>query len=324
MDKYNKEWYYKLNEQINCDKKLYNNVDYLYFKNIINSKIKYSKKHCIIKFINNKYTLYKCKNTIDNENRYNSIKILLNKMIKYINYNNLNQLNGIFIFRIADGYDYEYDIPTICYAKPINKKSFLYPDFNFHRLENKKKKFNKYCNNINKINKIYFKGNSTSHLKTQIREKMTNLKHPFKIDISNKSIPYYHICNYKYLLDLPGYKPWSVRLIELYLSRSLPIRIIFYNSKWNEKPWIQFYEKMFNLSSINIKYDINYDREIKNIIINEIHSKIILIYNKIEKNNNLYNKIVNTNYEKTMSLSEDHISFYMYKMLNAYNDLITK
>ena len=40
---------------------------------------------------------------------------------------------------------------------------------------------------------------------------------------------------YKYLLDLPGFKPWSVRFKFLTISKRLIFRISFYNSKFNEK-----------------------------------------------------------------------------------------
>lgn len=209
------------------------------------------------------------------------------------------------------------------YAKPKNKKGFLYPDFNMIKLDEKKKTFNSKCTNT-KTNEIYFKGKASSIDKSYIREYMEKFKIPFNIDISKEYLPYYDICNYKYLLDLPGFKPWSVRLIELYLSKSFPIRVILYYSKWNEQRWVQFYETMFENSYISVEYDTNYNKKLSLDTINTIRNDILDIYKQLEDNKELYDKTVNRNYEKATTLTQDHISFYMYNVLKYYNKLITR
>ena len=57
-------------------------------------------------------------------------------------------------------------------------------------------------------------------------------KKPFNIEVSDKIIDVYKFKNHKYLLDLPGYKPWSVRLKYLFFMSRLVIRVSLYDSRY--------------------------------------------------------------------------------------------
>ena len=156
---------------------------------------------------------------------------------------------------------------------------------------------------------------------------LANFKNPFKIIIiteKNKKSPYHHISKYKYNLDIIGFKPWSVRLLELYMSYTVPIRIIIYNKEWKEEPWIQFYERMFKnkLNHVEIKCSINYLKEISDEIINKIKEKCLNIYNILNEHPNMYSTIVNNNSKIINALTDDHVYFYMYHTLKAYNQVI--
>ena len=108
------------------------------------------------------------------------------------------------------------------------------------------------------------------------------------------------------------------------MSKSLPIRILLYNSRLNETQWIQFYENMFpeNKSYIGIKYDINYDKKISKKHINNIELKCLAVYNFINKYPKLYNKITNDNFKKCKALKKDHIYYYIYNILMGYNSIL--
>lgn len=318
MKDYNKEWYKCLDKQIETDINMYKNIDLSAVKNLEKAKYHYLQITIKNNIIQNSIDF---KN--DQQDRIKNINDLINNAINYSIKNNLPKINGTFFFRTNDSYEYKYNYPIFSFAKPKNKLGLLYPDFNFLKIFNKIKKFDLHCND-NKINKIYFKGNSTSKKRSTIREKMSLLQDPFEINIDKKNKPYYNICKYKYLLDLPGNKPWSVRLIELYMSRSLPIRVIFHYSKWNEDIWIQFYENMFpnKISYIEVKYDLNYDKEMSDNIIDEIKNKCLIIYKYFNKNPKLYKYIINENYLKVKALTIDHIGYYMYNILIKCNQLV--
>lgn len=324
---YNKEWYRKLTDRVITDYKMYKNIKIESIEKHKMYKEIYNSVHYLIVTIKNKNIILKkpYKNIFDTELRIKSIHTFLIKMIKYIDKNNLPSIDGIYIFKITDSYEYRYEFPIISYAKPHNKKGFLYPDFNLNQLEEKQKMFKKRCDNIKKEHKIFFKGSRTTKDSTKVREKLQLKSNDIlKIDLSKKYIPYYCLCKYKYVLDLPGFRPWSVRLIELYLSKSLPIRIIQYYKKWGEDRWIQFYENMFPslYSYIPIKIDSNYTIELSQNTIDTIYNKIIKIYKYMENKNKVYDKIVNNNYKKASSLKEEHILYYLYIMMFHYNKIV--
>ena len=317
---YSKKWFISLKQQVEHDYKQYENM-------IISQKDKLlldkSNKHIKIIIKNNKII-----NKLPNKDFQNRIKNILNTFslgIAFSNKYNLPKITGEFFVWISDGYDYKYKYPTINYAKPKNKKGFLFPDFNFLLFEDKIKMFDKYCNK-NKQNLIYFKGSSTSKKRSQIREKMSLLDKPFKISVNKQYVPYYDLCHYKYVLDLSGIKPWSVRLIELYMSQSLPIRVMFYKSKWNELEWVQFYERCFPpwISYIPIKYDVNYDKEISNNIVNNIELKCLQILQFFNNHDELYNKITSNNYLTIKALNIEHIGYYVYYCSMYYLKLLSK
>ena len=311
----NKLWYIKLKEQIEFDKKQYTNINKKDF-----DKLNKSNKHIKI-IIKNNNIINKNIPKNDIQNRIQKIYKLIELTIKFSNKHKLKKINGIFFFRIADGYTYDINYPVFNYSKPKNKKGFLFPDFNFLDFKKKLKIFKNNCNS-KKNNKIYFRGTNTDKT-AKLRYKLSKLNEPFDIKIVTKFVPFYNLCKYKYVLDLPGRKPWSVRLIELYMSKSLPIRILFYYSKWNEDIWVQFYNRMFIewKNYIPLKYDLNYNKEINNNIINHIKKQCLEIYNFFN-NNKLYNKIIKQNYKIINSLTMNHIEFYMYYSLISYSELI--
>jgi hypothetical protein len=304
---YKNLWFKTLQEQLDYDYKQYKNFKISKKDTILLDK---SYKHVKIIIKNNKIINKKLENT---PIRLKKVIEVFTLAISYSNKYNLPKITGEFYVRLSDGYDSNYNYPTMNYAKPRNKNGFLIPDFNFLDFNDKIKKFDQKCGKSKK-NLIYFKGSSTSIKQTKVREKMSLLNKPFKVSISEKYEPYYNLCYYKYVLDLSGFKPWSVRLIELYMSRSLPIRIIFYKGEWNEKQWIQFYERIFPawVSYIPIEYDLDYNKEISDDIIKDIESKCLKVLKFFNKHQDFYNKITNDNFLKVKALTKEHVGFYFY------------
>lgn len=335
MMDYDKLWYKKLKLQAKTDYKMFTKIDKLFFqKNADRLALVWHSLHIKLVIKDGKIEIVKDDSFLDSHNRIPRAKQFIEKTLEYIKKNNYKSIDGEFIMSIGDSFDIDPKIPIISYSKPKNVKGFLFPDFHMNLLEEKKELFEEKCSDIEKINKIYFKGNSTSKNNTKIREKLS----PLSDDILNISLdktdfkPFYDICRYKYVLDIPGNRPWSVRLIELYLSKSLPLRINFYSSeKKNNKfykydQWIQFYELMFpeNESYINFAYNNYYLQEISNNKIQQIKKDLINKYKYFEKNPELYYKIVNENFEKTKYFTMNHIYYYIYKMFKYYNKLIKK
>jgi len=327
---YEKLWYEKLLMQVKNDYKMYKPVN-KYFFNKESKRILRDGKHIKIVISNNEFKIEHDYRMVDTHNRIPSARNFIENTLKYVKTNNLDSIDGEYIMRFSDSCDFNINIPSISYVKPKNVKGFLFPDFNMHKLEEKKATFNEKCKNIHKKNQIYFKGNDTSKNKTQIREKLEPLSDDIlSVDLFTDKKPYYNICEYKYVLDIPGNYPWSVRLIELYMSGSLPLRINFYNTEvknnktYKYEQWIQFYELMFpeNESYINFVYEQNNSDVMSDEVVNKIKNDLIETFNYYNEHPELSDAIIKKNSEKIDDFSLEHIYYYIYQMLSHYKKLI--
>jgi hypothetical protein len=293
---------------------------------IKNNKIIYSKKKGKKKF----YEGYL---------RKNKLLLMLKKTLKRYKIKDTK-----FIIYIGDGSCYQNEIPTFSWNKPDNINTIFMPHYDFIEspynnlnFDDLKKEFNNFNPKI--INKIYFKGKNTSKRKSKIRSKMFLEKDIFDINIidlndniknNNNNNNYESIINlkkYKYLLDLPGVKPWSIRLKYLFLTKKFIIRISFYNSMKKEKSrWKQLLDIFLkpNRDYINLEYDIDNENEISEENYNKIKNDIIDTYNYYEKNPEEYKKIVDSASKNIKKLNMEAVYYYIYKSLNQYNKLFNK
>jgi hypothetical protein len=220
----------------------------------------------------------------------------------------------------GDNYLWDYNGPYFCYAKPSNKNGLLFPHWNFVNWDKTKLNFEKSCNlpwneRIDEIDNIYFKGDATSKVHSQIREKLAKI-YP-SIKLSGPFEPPTTMCNYKYVFDLPGRLPWSVRSPILELVGAHPIRFLLYYKKWDENPWVQFYEYKV---PYGLHLDINYNKPISDENIEKIKSYV----SKFQNKRSLYKSDV-------ADLTEEDIAYYLnylFTKLQKYNDffkpLVTK
>ncbi len=298
---------------------------------------KIKKPTVIIIQIKNNEIIHKDIKHIDNasiklNDRYVSIiKILQLLVSKY-------KLNDtILAINHLDGYDYDYDLPIFNFAVPLGKKGLIFLNMdllNFYYKKNTFYTFNEVKQLITEyspptiINDIYFKGNNVTIRKSKIREQLMTAIKPFNIvTIKDFSEEIPNLKNHKYLIDLPGYKPWSVRLKYLLLMGRPIIRVSFYNSKFNElSHWRQYYDCYFkeNEDYIHLKYDIDYDVKLTPSKYKEIKKDIIQIYHTLEKNPSLYKKIVSNCNLKKKYLSIDNALKYLYLLIQEYTDKLIK
>jgi len=322
---YDKLWYNKLKMQAKNDYKMFMPITKDKF---MSDAKKYMKDGKHIQFIiNNNELQIDYDKSIWDEVRIEGARKLLSGMLDYVKKNKLASIDGKYIMRAGDSCDFAPTIPIFTYSKPLNVKGFLFPDFNMYLLDEKKKMFQEKCTDVLKTDVLYFKGKSTSRNKTKIREKLELLSDNIVIvDLQKDNYrPYYEICNYKYVLDLPGNYPWSVRLIELYMSRSLPFRVNFYDNSKNYKyeQWIQFYESMFpeDVSYINFKYENGFYKEMSDEKVEKIKNDLIDKYKYFESKPKLYKSIIDENYKKVQALTFEHIYFYLYEAFIYYKKL---
>ena len=158
---------------------------------------------------------------------------------------------------------------------------------------------------------MFFRGGLTSKNKSKIREKVQKEKLPFNVKLNQQKNEFIgNFKSHKYLLDLAGVKPWSVRLKYLLIMNSLIFRVSFYNSDNGEKGYFQQstdYLFKENKDYIHLIYDFNYDKEIPAEIYKKCITDIKQKYIYYENNQKEYDRIVTNMNNATKKLNLDEM-----------------
>ena len=248
-----------------------------------------------------------------------------------------------FYMHVEDGYFWKVDldlnsiftedvIPVFNWAIPFGKQGLIFPNFdildhnkikknNFDEIKNKciKYKPNK------RIKRLFFIGKATANF----RVKLSKYPKPFKVIITDKQIKIYKFKKFKYLLDLPGYKPWSIRLKYLFCMSRVVIRLSFYRSKFGETGyWKQWFDYIFeeNVDYIHLVYDNAkcygnnkfYNPDDK--IMKQITDDVLNVYNNFENNPQKYKDMVKNLKKKRESLNISNTLKYLHMLISKYTD----
>ena len=240
----------------------------------------------------------------------------------------------VLLITFVDGYFWKEDIPVFNIALPIGFQGLIFPNFDIYTfsVEGKEYNYDEIKNIIQKhpINKIendlFFRGGANSKYRSKIREKLQYEKLPFNIKLNQPEF-IGNFKSHKYLLDLPGVKPQSVRLKYLLIMNSLVFRISFYNSKnyinstSSEKGCFQQgcdYLFKENRDYIHLIYDFNYDKLIPEYIYKKIVNDIKQKYTYYENNQKEYDRIVNNMKKASKKLNLDEMLKYLHVLIETY------
>jgi hypothetical protein len=264
----------------------------------------------------------------DWQKRKKNVIIILQKMLdKY------KVKDTVLIMNHFDGYFWKADIPVFNFIVPIGCQGLIFPNFDIFdfKIEDKEYNFDEMKNIIQKYpikkieNDIFFKGGMSSKKKSKIREIIQYEKHPLNIKLEKPEF-IGNFKKHKYLLDLPGMKPWSVRLKYLFVMNSPVFRVSFYNSKNGtindgEKGYFQqSFEYLFkeNRDYVHLIYDFDYDKETTQYIYKKIVSDIKQKYIFYENNQNEYKKMVSNMKKASKKLNLDEMLKYLYTLVETY------
>ena len=243
--------------------------------------------------------------------RYDQAKLLLENLQTKLP--NKKFVNITIPLYVGDSYAWDYNGPFFCYSKPKNKNGLLFPNWNFVNWDKTKETFKKDCELSwkERKNDIYFKGDKTSESHSQIREKLGKI-----YDSIQLSGPYQQpttMCKYKYVFDLPGRFPWSVRSPFLELSKSQILKINLFNGRWNEENWIQFYDYK---DPEGLKLNVHYMKPLTEKTINEIQNYV-----------KTFTKKRSLHKSELYDLNEENIAFYLnylFTKLQKYSPIYEK
>jgi hypothetical protein len=171
---------------------------------------------------------------------------------------------------------------------------------------------------------FYFRGRDTSSkTKHNIRKKLYDLsksKEYSFLDIQLNPTNEQKIsdwCQYKYMLDLPGSSPWSIRFKELFLLKSVVVKINVYSKNDENNSYINFYTPLLkkNVDYLNINY--NYDEK-KDFEL--LKKELKNIYENIDEKK--YKTIMKNGREKIKLLTMANILKYMNYIFQHYESCL--
>jgi len=195
-------------------------------------------------------------------NPYKDFSARLNGIEYYLKKLNLSDVPDCRLaFYVWDSYGEEFSFPHFSWAKPHNKKGLLFPCWTFNNWDQVVEKAKeKQVLWKEKDQDAYFRGSNTSLKRSNIRNTIQKI-FPTYVKLNQPREPWTEMFKHKVLFDIAGAKPWSVRSPLIALSGSVPLRILQYYPKWNEGPWIQFYEDHLEIRENAVEIAGNYDKE---------------------------------------------------------------
>lgn len=261
--------------------------------------------------------------------RSDGIIVLLEKTLEH------HPINDCILYiHVKDTY-IRYDEPFFIYAKPMNKKGLLVIDHSWIDAEPEKKLTkekggdmvsiddirNKTYRNINprnKKNSLFFIGQNVPLINSDFffRKHFAKLPWPFEV----KTTGYLNMGEYskwKYLLNLPGWYPWSFRFKFLFLMNSFIININLLRPDLNEDKWINVMDSLFIPGKDYIEIDYIFNTAPENISI--LSDTIIETFKKYNYAKQDFDKIVENGKKKGDLLTCSNILELNAAIFNGYS-----
>ena len=238
------------------------------------------------------------------------------------------------------------------YCSPANMDYILFPDDSFACLQINQK-YRGECKDfdyvkkliiknttLKKIDKIYFKGTTTTDRQSRLREDLEKIsmkddKVIIKLDAWQSYEPLYAWGKYKWLLNFPGRYPWSNRLKYLFLMKSGVINVDLrtIGGDYVDEPYMTFINLIVKPDIDYINIHSTYNNKIrpgrhpeqKDLDIQYVENK--RVYNEIIKRTESitptdYNKMIKSSFDKANTINNDLVSFYIYNLILANAKLI--
>jgi hypothetical protein len=239
----------------------------------------------------------------------------------------------VLYLHVKDSY-INYDEPFFIYARPTNKKGLLYIDHSWIDAEPEKKitkekggamininsirvKSQRPTAPRNKKNSLFFIGQNVPLINSNdffFRKYFAQLQWPFEV----KTTGYLNMGEYskwKYLLNLPGWYPWSFRFKFLFLMNSFIINVNLLRPEIDEGKWIQIADAMFIPGKDYIELDFKFDKN----EINTLSQDIIEIFKRYNYSKQDFDKIVENGRKKGALLTYDNIVALNATVFNMYS-----
>ncbi len=231
------------------------------------------------------------------------------------------------------------EYPILNFAKASSENGILIPDWTFayayksqvaKTWDEQVSTIGTECSEIpynEKIDGIFFQGGDTSKgaRKTNIRRNLKNLAalmpgEPEITVLIDKEPPTKATewCKFKYLLDLPGAHPWSVRFKELLLSHSLVIKVDVPDQ------WVNFYSSIFEpgVDYMQVIYDVKGGEDAdafaraQGRAVLATYREVVRIARDVSEPE--FTKVTQSAFTKVTALTEDVVMGYLRDVIKKY------
>ena len=272
---------------------------------------------------------------------------LLKRILSWMKFNGISCGSFPMWIHVNDGTPPIRKFPIFCYALPFGfDNGILFPDWSFVDGYNCdiRGDWDAYRGALNstlkqaptwenKEGKLFFSGRDTTK-KLGIRNlfsKLTNDIFSIHIQdddnynvISESMIRVDQWSNFRYLLDLPGAYPWSVRFKELFLYGGVVIKIDLIDSLRRRPRWVNFYNSFFEEGKHYFRFDLAYSGDIDEDIesIERLEGELCSLHYQLENDSAYASKIARQGQERANELTMEKVigycAFLMQKYRRAY------
>lgn len=235
------------------------------------------------------------------------------------------------VFNLYDAYQ-DLGFPVISFAVPEGVPGLVYP--NFDLFDTPLDGMKDVCAEMERYtpkeihDDIYFVG-APSTINNHIRQELAKEALPFNVSVSPPipPEPLYRMKDHKYLLDLAGFRPWSVRNKYLYMTRRLVIRVSFYNSHYGERGYYkQAHDYLFQEGEdyVHLVYDMDHFKHVSDEVYRRIKEDILDTYERYQTDPKAYEAMTRSAFRKTRQVTETEAYKYIYVLLKEYRRRLVK
>lgn len=247
-----------------------------------------------------------------------------------------------FLMNVSDVYFSKADVPVFNFSVPKNKPGFIFPNYEIlNAYSHRRNSYGQKMMDIDTFaeiakayhpevihNDMYFAGSDNTNRATHIRANMAREEAPFDINLLTSTDPHRPMetmKDHRFVLDIPGWKPWSGRLKFMFLLDRLPVRISLYNPENGEESHLrQYFDFIFveNVDYVHLLYPCDYTKPIPESLYNTIIADLRKVYDEFNAFPEKYDAMVENIARKRKYIDMSHTLGYLRDLLNTYTKTV--
>ena len=237
---------------------------------------------------------------------------------------------------MSDEYFQRADLPTFSFAVPDGRPGLIFPNFDMHhftvgeeavdydRVGQMARAYRPPAKHV--APDIYFKGKRTSAGRTYAREMLAKERAPLRVHaLEDCNEPVFKAKNHKYVIDLCGWVPWSLRLKYLFLLSRAVIRVSFFDPAKGETSFFrQHFDYLFaeNEDYVHLVYQLNYKKRVPAELFRKMVADIRAAHAHFEAHPEVYAAMVERMEAARRALTLRCTARYLSALIDRYTEAL--